>query len=192
MYNKVKINQIDKNHCIVQAISIKKNNENFLIPSPFGIETIQYGSIEEAIFAVKKAGYEYCISKAVDGNDDDNKFKLKLEQDQVLNAINYDKIIDVFIKNLGHENLDIRNSAIKSLSKFGLYVSERLVSLVKNDNSWLIKQSAIKCMENILIADKNAAEVFTNVLIEVSNSENTLVKGAALKALEQICDNRFE
>ena len=185
MYNKVKICQQPSGSCIVQAIIIRKNKCDLLIPSPFGLETMDFANLDEAIAAIKRVGYDYYVSKS----NETTAPKAVATGEGV--PINYDGIIEVFIKNLGHQNLEIRNSAIKSLSKFGLYIAERLKTLTLDDKNWLVRESAIKCMENIINADKNAGGVFQDILIEISDTENTMVKRAALKALEKICDNRY-
>ena len=182
MSKKIRIKYNPKENCYyVQAITINKNGETAYIPSPYGTESMSFENLEEAKEAILKLGFEYII--------DNIGLELPTEKQNFIEQsdINYDKIIDVFIKNLGHENLEIRTSAINSLAKFGLKISEKLIKTLENEN-WLIQQSVIKCIEQIIVKDKVGAAIFTDILIKVSDSENTMVKSAALKALEKVCE----
>ena len=176
---RIKFNSKDNNY-YVQAITINKNGETVYIPSPYGSETKIYQDLDVAKADIVNLGFDYIIEET----------SVQVETTPVFiekKDIDYDKIIDVFIKNLGHENLDIRTSAINSLAKFGLKISEKLIRALENDN-WLIQQSVIKCIEQIISREKIGAGVFTEILIKVSESNNTMVKTAALKALEKVCE----
>jgi len=186
MVNKVKISKNNNNNsCLVQAISIQKKDEILYVPSPFGKETMHFESIEDAIDSIKRCGYDFCI---VDSNRIEDKDSQKINNP----SIDYDEIIDVLISNLGHENLEIRNSAISSLSKFGIVISDKLCEILQNEKYWLAQQSIIKCIEKIIANDKNSISVFLSSLINISKSDNTMVKSAALKAIEKICDYKNE
>jgi len=182
MSKKIIIKYNSKENCYyVQSITINKNGESVYIPSPYGTESMFFSSLEEAKIAIENLGFEYII-------DEVHPIIASEKQEVVEQSdIDYDKIIDVFIKNLGHENIEIRTSAINSLSKFGLKISEKLIKSLENEN-WLIQQSVIKCIEQIIARDSVGAAVFTDILIKVSDSENTMVKSAALKALEKVCE----
>ena len=108
MTNKVKIFKSKDGTYVVQAISLQKGDGHLFVPSPFGTETMVFNTLEEAISQIEKSGYEYYLTNdtAINGSTNTNK-------------IDYDKIVDVLIKNLSHENLEIRTTAINSISKFG-------------------------------------------------------------------------
>ena len=167
-----------KQKYVVQAMAINKGEERILIPSQFGTETIVYETLEEAKQAIEQIGAGYKIyhsSSSINKRPSSNK-------------IDYEKIADVFIDNLGNENLDIRNSAINALAKFGVSISDKLINILSTSNKWLVQQSVIQCIEKIIISDRDSAPVFIHSIIEISASSNTMVKRAALKTLEKICD----
>lgn len=191
MSNKVKILKKVNNNVvsyIVQAIHIKKGEETLAIPSPFGVESMVFSELEEAINQIKQCGYDYYV---IQKETNDVLVKDSIEE-SLGNEIDYNRIADVFIKNLGHENIEIRNSAINSLANFGIDIAEKLIDILRSKQSWLIQQATIKCIEKIIVADKKSAGVFLSPLIEISETENTMVKSAALKALEKICEYRKE
>lgn len=176
---RIRFNPKDNNY-YVQAITINKNGELIYIPSPYGSESKIYSNLDVAKSDIVNLGFDYIIEEKLS--------PVVINQEAIEQQdINYDKIIDVFIKNLGHDSLEIRTSAINSLSKFGLKISHKLIESLENDN-WLIQQSVIKCIEQIISRDNDAACVFTDVLIKASESDNTMVKSAALKALEKVCE----
>ncbi|MBR1460971.1 HEAT repeat domain-containing protein [bacterium] len=181
MANKIKIFKNIDNTYVVQAISIKKGNDKFFVPSPFGKETMIFSTLEDAITQINKCGYGYSITETEITTDE------KINNDNTDN-IEYDKIVEVLIQNLGHENLEIRNTAINSLAKFNFEIADRLVEMLETDNHWLVQQSIVKCIERIIENNKNLVSVFVPSLIKISNSDNTMVKSAALKAIEKICD----
>ena len=185
MSKKIRIKYNSKENCYyAQAITINKNGSTLYIPSPFGTESMFFDNLDMAKEAIINLGYEYVI-------DEEQALPAEIKQETIeQHDINYDKIIDVFIKNLGHENLEIRTSAINSLAKFGLKISKKLIATLENEN-WLIQQSAIKCIEQIIAKDKVGATVFTDTLIKISDSENTMIRSAALKALEKVCETGF-
>ena len=184
MANKVKISKNSEGGaCLVQAISIKKGEELLYVPSPFGNESMVFDNVEEAIKRIEQCGYEYYFSDKQSG---------KMQPKNAENKIDYDEIIDVLIKNLGHENLEIRNSAINALSKFGIDIADKLSEILQYEKRWLAQQSIVKCIEKIISNDKKTISVFLPQLIKISESDNTLVKSAALKAIEKICDYRNE
>ena len=172
---------------VVQAISIKKGEETLFIPSPFGHESMVFSDLAEAEQQIKQCGYEYYIVQK-----ETLDTQVKTVNSTQNKTIDYDRIADVFIKNLGHENMEIRNSAINSLSKFGIEIAPKLIDILRNEKSWLVQQSTIKCIEKIIAEDKNTVAEFLTPLVEISETDNTLVKSAALKALEKICDYRKE
>lgn len=184
MSKKIRIKYSSKENCYyVQAITINKNGESVYIPSPYGTESMFFNNLDEAKNAITKFGFEYIM--------DEPPVVIETSTEVIdQQEINYDRIIDVFIKNLGHESLEIRTSAINSLAKFGIKISSKLIDALENDN-WLIQQSVIKCIEQIIARDSLGAGVFTEILIKASESENTLVKSAALKALEKVCETGF-
>ena len=178
MANKVKISKnTDNDTYLVQAISIPKGDERLFVPSPYGLETMIFNTLEEAIAHIEKYGYGYSIAKTLPA-------ATAIDSD----SIEYDKIIDVLVKNLGHENLEIRNTAINSLAKFNSEIADKLIDILKTEKNWLVQQSIMKCIEKIIDNDHNSASLFIPSLIEISNSENTFVKSAALKAIEKICE----
>lgn len=181
MNNKVKI-QVKKDSTsssyLVQSISIKKGADILRVPSPFGVETMIFDDLDSAISAIKNVGYDYIICGSKPSNTDTASSS---------SNIDYGKIADVFIKNLGNENLEIRTSSINALAKFGASIADKLIKILSEDNNWLVQQSAIKCIEKIIIADSQTTPLFLDTLIELSDTENNLLKSAVLKALEQIC-----
>ena len=186
MSNKVNIHILKEGHTesyVVQAISMKKGEEVLKIPSPFGSETMTFNSLPEAIDAIKNVGYDYSVCKS----------SMSSSQTNLCNQnIDYDKIADVFIKNLGNENLEIRTSSINALAKFGVSISDKLNSILSENRSWLVQQSVIKCIEKIISSDSSTTPIFLDSLIQASETENTLLKSAALKALERICELKPE
>lgn len=186
MSNKVKIHVLKEGlseSYVVQAISIKKGDAVLRVPSPFGAETMTFASIQEAIESIQNVGYDYSICKSS---------MTKETNKPVSQNIDYEKIIDVFIKNLGNENLDIRTSSINALAKFGVSISDKLILVLSENQSWLVQQSVIKCIEKIIAADSTATPIFLDTLIQASETENTLLKSAVLKALEKICESKAE
>lgn len=171
----------------VQAVLIHKNNSVLLIPSPFGTEVMTFDDLDNAINQIEQLGYEYLIVK-----NEPKNIKYNHKNNYKNNEINYEKIADVFIKNLGHENLEIRNSAINSLSKLGDDIFYKLVEIINTERNWLVLQSVIKCIEKIVAKNKNSASFFLEHLIKISETDNTMVRSAALKALEKICDYKAE
>lgn len=164
---------------VVQAFSIKKGNEKLKVPSPFGTETIAFESLDSAISAIKNIGYDYIVC---------NQNNIQDKEGSPCPDIDYEKIAEVFIKNLGNENLEIRTSSINALAKFGISISDKLIKILSENQNWLVQQSVIKCIEKIIVTDNNAVPLFLDTLITLSETDNNLLKSAVLKTLEQICE----
>ena len=169
---------------------------NVLIPSPTGATAIEYNTLEEAKSAIIHAGYEpYLLNP--------NDVRAGIGENKSF-SIDYNKIIDVFIKNLGNKSPSVRNSAIDALVKFGDSISEQLINSL-HSSDWLTKQSVILCMEKIIQKNPDSAEIFINSIIETAdydniaeifiknlNSERQDIRNSSINALSQFGDKIAE
>ena len=177
------INENGKEGYAVQSIIIQNGSAPLRIPSPFGSDSMFFYNLDSAVNAVKNAGFDYVLCKT--------QYEPANSAPEKTN-INYGKIIDVFIKNLGNENLEIRTSSINALAKFGTAISEILIATLNENKNWLVQQSVVKCIEKIISKDSSSTPIFLDSLIKISETDNTMLKSSVLKALEKICDNKPE
>ena len=197
----------------VQALSLK-NSENktaFLIPHPSGNETLEFSNLEEAVAAVKKAGFDYILpdnetfSEAVVSdltrttkNDIENilfnKFKSKANDVnssvavsalKALSCLNDKDAIDIFIKKMGEDNDKIREVAIDALISYKETVVDRLIEAL-DDSNWVTRNSAIIALTKICeYADIEPEKILAPVMKRIDD-KNTIVQSTALTASGQI------
>ena len=197
----------------VQALSLK-NSENktaLLIPHPVGTEILEFNTLEEAVAAVRKSGFDYNIPDGEIVSEEVvadltrtrktdienvlfNKFKSKTNDinssvaSSALKALSYlnDKdAIDIFISKLGEDNDKIREVAIDSLVSYKNGVVEKLIEAL-SDSNWVTRNSAITALTKICeYADVEQEEILIPIINRIDDT-NPIVQSSALIAAGQI------
>lgn len=172
----------NKTTFVVPVQYIFQNNEKVAIPSPSGTDIVAYDSLKEAEDAVYYSGYSYILVESDDKNNSSSY--------QVQNYTDEDflQIVELFLQNLGDENINIRNASIDALVQFGSSVFDRLIDSL-NNSSWLVRYSTVLCIEKIADVNPTESTVFIKPLMVVVNDKNTMVKASAISALAKICKN---
>ena len=197
----------------VQALSLK-NSENkisLLIPHPQGNERLEYKTLEEAVAAVKKSGFEYELPENESVSADLVKdltrtsktdlqnilfSKLKSKTNDInssvsasaLKALSYLQdadAIDIFLSKIGEDNDKIREIAIEALVSYGEIVIEKLISALE-DTNWVMRNSAITALTKMSeLTDADKQKILTHIIKRIDD-KNTIVQSNALIASGQI------
>lgn len=202
----------DKTIYFVQALSLKnsENKTSLCIPHPQGNERLEYNTIEEAVFAVKQAGFDYILPdgetfhESVITNSASNKSdiekllfsKFKLKSDDInssvaasalkaLSYLNDSNSVDIYLSKIGEDNDKIREIAIEGLVLNRELVLEKLLNAL-SDANWVARNSAITALTKISeFADVELERILENV-IKCIDDKNTIVQCNALISAGQI------
>lgn len=199
----------------VPALSIKnsQNETAFQVPHPQGTSGLEYSTLEEAVLAVKNAGFNYILPQ--DASISEEKMnellslsstkndleefifnKLASQKDNMsvsvvasaimgLAELRTPSAIDIFLEKIGEDNDKIRNAAIDALVEFQECVVDRLIDAL-TDSNWVKRNSAITCLTKIA----NTTELeLEKVLIPILNriqDTNQIVQANALYSAGKI------
>ncbi len=217
---KIKIKKVVKDNKItyvIPALELKNinNDVGLLVPHPQGNSTTAFDTIEEAINAAKRAGFEYILP---DGTEDNataldtknikdfkndikeilyNKFSSKVNDMHTnisaaalsaLNELNDNRCIEIFMDKLGEDNDSIRTIAINALVKNRNSVISHLIDALSDEN-WVKRNSAITCLEKISAYPDINIESIIVPLLNRTDDNNAIVQANAITALGNIYKN---
>lgn len=199
----------------VTALSIKnsKNDISLQLPHPQGTSTLEYFTLEEAIVAIKKAGFEYIIPEGESVSQenieqllDTKQFRNNLEETvfnhlaKEVNNINVSvatsaimglaelrlpQAIDIFLEKMGEDNEKIRTTSIDALAEYQEKVVDILIDTL-TDSNWVKRNSAITCLTKISNSTELEAEKVLIPIINRISDSNQVVQANALYSAGKI------
>lgn len=190
--------------CINAMVFDGKNGQQRKIPHPVGNATLIFKTIEEAKRAVELSGFSYVlpdgiqepIEKSYQDNLDYDKliFDVLMRQVQDTNSnivatalsslseIGNKKCLEIFIEKMGEDNENIRQNSIDAIYKYGINALSMLSFAIKSEN-WVKRNSAIICIERICEMHDAPIDKIINLLLQVVDDKNPIIKCSAIKAL---------
>lgn len=223
--NKITIKKVISNkdseknivYCVpVILLRNSKNSVAMQLPHPQGTSAKEFSTLEDAVIAVKQAGFDYILPegefisessirnlKNFDTKKDNiesllfDKIALKVNDINIgiaasaikgLALINNKKAIDIFLDKLGEDNETIRNSAIEALA----YYQDEVVDLLLEaliDNNWVKRNSAITCLTKISEQVPLNMEQILVPMINRFDDSNPIVQANAIFSMAKIYTN---
>ena len=201
----------------VPALSLKNsdNKVKLLVPHPTGCDVMEFSTPDEAVAAIRKAGFEYVlpegesieeqnIDKKIKPDSKDglenllfNKIKSKINNINssivassvtALSYLNNSEATDIFIEKLGEDNEKIRTAAIDALTNYQGTVIYKLIDTLSNPN-WVARNSAITCLVKISeFADVEPEKIIIPMINRIED-ENPIVQANAILACGKIYRN---
>ena len=189
------------NKFVVSAIGLGTNKK---IPHPFGTDTIEFDTIEEAKNAIQLAGFEYILpSGEVSGarelpeNITDYEKKIidaltKETKDinpnivataiNALSEINSNDCLNIYISKIGEDNEKVRQNSIEAIIKFGLEAMPSLFNSLKSEN-WVKRNSAVICLQKFCGLKNAPIEEIIETLLKMLDEKNPVVKCSVVETL---------
>ena len=186
----------------VSAITLGSNGTK-KIPHPFGNDTIEFNTIEEAEQAIKLAGFEYVLpngeisARELPENiaDYDKKIieaLLKETKDinpnivataiNALSEINSTDCLNIYISKIGEDNEKIRQNSIDAIVKFGLEALPSIFNSLKSEN-WVKRNSSIICLQKFCEFKNAPIENIIETLLKMLDDKNPVVKCSVIETL---------
>ena len=205
---------------IVPALPLKNsgNNIKLTIPHPTGTYKMEFDNLEDAVKAIKTAGFEYVLpngetyieplekkTNKINKKDlplplgdmiyqkllskiNDSNSTIVASALEALSEIDNEKSIDIFLKKLGEDNETIRNVSINALLKSKELVIEKLIDLL-TDSNWVTRHSAITCLSKIAeFNDIDKEQILVPIFNRIDDI-NPIVQTNAIQAVSKIYHN---
>lgn len=195
---------------IINAIPLKNTNKSVVqkIPHPLGSDALHFDTLEEAKEAIIRAGFAYVLPNGQKGINTQQKTTIlpnsvdysQIIFDTIKNKINSpnssvvaaaisaisefptDETFDILFQKLGEDNDQIRKNAISGICRYAKNLQDRIIKSLKSSD-WVVRNSAITCIQNIIDYGTCDLEPFLIPLTTVCDDTNTIVQANALTTL---------
>ena len=189
------------NKFVVSAIGLGTNKK---IPHPFGNDTIEFDTVEEAEKAIQLAGFEYILpsgevsmARELPENIADYEKKIinaltKQTKDinpnivataiNALSEINSNDCLNIYLSKIGEDNEKIRQNSIDAIVKFGLDALPSIFNSLKSEN-WVKRNSAVICLQKFCELKNAPIENIIETLLNMLEDKNPVVKCSVVETL---------
>lgn len=209
--------QNDKKIYTINAIPLKNKEKSIVqkIPHPIGTDTLTYKTLDEAVDAIKRAGFSPILPNGKKDTSLEITKKSALKSDNSYETMILDVIkskinssnpnvcqaavlalaefpseetFDILFDKIGEENDLIRKNAILSICRYGNRLSDKLIEALTHEN-WVTRNSAINCIKNLAQENDIDLEKFIVPLLNSCEDINPIVQANALSVLAMVYQN---
>ena len=195
---------------LVNAISLKNKNKTVVqkIPHPLGSDVLSFDNLEDAKTAITLAGFSYILPSGEKGHAKPKPVKINpnsidyetLTYNAIAEKVNStntniaaaatlaisefprEETFDVLFNKIGEDNDTVRKNAIAGICRYPSILQNRIIEAL-NSSNWVVRNSAITCIQTLAENDYSAIENFILPLTMVCDDDNTIVQANALSTI---------